>query len=413
MTETPEQRDARIRSNIAKMKSGAHPASDDEVETYLREVEHLGEPAAPPAARAPTGHAGKPFVDAPEMLQQHKGTPFVDAEPEPSYLSKAAGGVAALGRYVDDDTQTAVRAMTREHGISDLVKALGHTSMDDVAHAARFGPLGYGSLVTDKLEATPSYTRAKADIHHAEDTAGNIGTFNKGWGALLGFAPGAGPVTGAVKGGLAPLGAKLSNGLPGKMVKGAFRGLVGAETAAPVAGSVRPAQGLQGPMADVAEAATGQNPLESGAAIARPVATARPPIGDTPAPAPGLQSPIESATDATPDHSFAAIGRPVTTAHPPIGAAPSSVTEVQSPMESAADLTRNHPIAADVVKTADAVNAPAAAPDVAAKVGRQSHRTKASFQDIAKRVSDQPAPHVNPLSIREKILAGIALTPTP
>ncbi len=83
-------------------------------------------------AAAPTGHAGKPFVDAPEIvnqrtandaspteLTQHNGKPFVNASTDaPDVGDKVLGTVASLGREIPgvEFAQAGLRSLGRNGG---------------------------------------------------------------------------------------------------------------------------------------------------------------------------------------------------------------------------------------------------------------------------------------------------------
>ncbi len=223
---------SRIAADVAALKSQG--ASDDDIEAYLKQA------GVQPDTPAPIGHAGKKFVDAPEMLQQHKGVPFVDAEPEPSYAQQALGGIAALGRHISNDAQPVARAITRDRGIPDLVQAVGNEPPSiggAVRHAVN--PLSTLSDLMGLMQQTPSYQRAQSDIQQAEDS-NPVSDANAGIGLAVGLAPliegGAGALKRAVQ---SPDGALTRARIIGKPIAAGKRAL---------AGGYQRAMGVQGPM---------------------------------------------------------------------------------------------------------------------------------------------------------------------
>lgn len=110
----------------------------DEVDVKARQLRAAGVPLAEieryvASKRAPvgdpTGHAGKPFVDAPEIANAksaakgHNGKPFVDAAEQdnaPDWRDKTMGVVAALNRDIPgaEMAQAGVRALVRRQPYS-------------------------------------------------------------------------------------------------------------------------------------------------------------------------------------------------------------------------------------------------------------------------------------------------------
>ncbi|MGJ0510253.1 MAG: hypothetical protein ACR652_24675 [Methylocystis sp.] len=173
-----------------------------------------------------------------------------DAEPEANYAQQALGGIAALGRHIAPELQTAARALTREGGLRELVGQIG-SAPPSIGDALRYAinPTSVLSDLQGRMEQTPSYARAQSDIQRAEDSNPVSGA-NSVIGAVVNAAPLAeAGLSGLKQLVLSPEGGLSKTRVVGKPIAAAKRGL---------ASMYRNSLGIEEPIASAMQGSRGQ-----------------------------------------------------------------------------------------------------------------------------------------------------------
>lgn len=124
----------RVRGNLAKMQAANAP--DTDIESYLRDVEHLSPVDSGPAphdihSEYASGRLGRKLA-----RENQNDAEMADAESQPTYAQKALGGIASLAKDIPgaEAAQAGMRAMLRRQPYREALSDI--RSAEDAAPTA-------------------------------------------------------------------------------------------------------------------------------------------------------------------------------------------------------------------------------------------------------------------------------------